>query len=310
MLKTSHKDEFTVTIQDMNDFQSNSFVRVLNDTSWTQPSPRLDWASDLESGKVLHFNALPFALSQQEQSFFRDDLLDPRHRNISLDALGQLKGLNQQLGSATQVSELILRFRACANELVHSAFPKYKEYLRVAPTSFRPKEVESRKQSVRADDKRLHVDAFPTRPNYGERILRVFLNINPNGKPRVWRIGEPFEDIAKRFMPEIKPYSRFRAQLLNQFKLTKSLRSEYDHLMLGLHDGMKRSNEYQTASPQLTYEFMPGSVWVCFSDQTSHAAMAGQFMMEQTYHLPAQAMYNPSSSPLAILTKLAQKELI
>lgn len=44
----------------------------------------------------------------------------------------------------------------------------------------------------RADDRRLHVDAFPTRPNYGERILRVFANVNPAGVPRAWRVGEPF----------------------------------------------------------------------------------------------------------------------
>ena len=62
-------------------------------------------------------------------------------------------------------------------------------------------QVSTRKQSVRADDRRLHVDAFPSRPNYGERILRVFTNVNPDGEPRVWRVGEPFEDVAPRFLP-------------------------------------------------------------------------------------------------------------
>ena len=45
--------------------------------------------------------------------------------------------------------------------------------VRMAPTSYRPSQVETRAQSWRADDKRMHVDAFPSRPNYGERILRV-----------------------------------------------------------------------------------------------------------------------------------------
>ena len=65
-------------------------------------------------------------------------------------------------------------------------------------------------QSWRADDRRLHVDAFPSRPNYGERILRVFTNVNPDGEPRVWRVGEPFEAVARRFLPRAKPYSRGR----------------------------------------------------------------------------------------------------
>ena len=43
--------------------------------------------------------------------------------------------------------------------------------------------------------------------NYGERILRVFINVNPNKVPRVWRIGEPFEAIVDRFLANTKPYS-------------------------------------------------------------------------------------------------------
>jgi hypothetical protein len=80
--------------------------------------------------------------------------------------------------------------------------------------------------------------------------------------------------------------------------------------MLGIHDGMKMSDEYQSASNQITYNFPPGSVWVCFSDQTAHAVMAGQFMMEQTYHLPVTSLYDPETSPLAILQKLTNKELV
>jgi len=38
--------------------------------------------------------------------------------------------------------------------------------------------------------------------------------------------------------------------------------------------------------------------------------MGGQFMLEQTLHLPAEAQYNPASSPLAILTRLAGHPLI
>ena len=56
--------------------------------------------------------------------------------------------------------------------------------------------------------------------------------------------------------------------------MTKSLRSEYDHLMLQLHDGMKSDLDYQEKCEQQTVPFPAGSVWVCFSDQTSHAVMS------------------------------------
>jgi hypothetical protein len=165
-------------------------------------------------------------------------------------------------------------------------------------------------QSWRADDRRLHIDAFPSRPNYGERILRVFTNVNPAGAPRVWRVGEPFETVARRFLPRAKPYSRWQARLLQTLHVTKSFRSEYDHLMLQLHDGMKSDLDYQRSAQQQTVPFPAGSVWVCFSDQTSHAVMSGQYMLEQTLHLPAARQYNPDSSPLAILSRLTGRTLV
>jgi hypothetical protein len=170
--------------------------------------------------------------------------------------------------------------------------------------------VSNRKQSVRADDRRLHVDAFPSRPNRGERILRVFSNVNPHGEARVWRVGEPFEDVARQFVPRAKPYSAWQAKAIHALHVTKSLRSEYDHLMLQIHDRMKADDAYQRDCPQLRFEFPPGSTWVCFSDQTVHAAMSGQHMMEQTFHLPAAKQYNPDASPLAILGRLAGHPII
>ena len=293
----------------MNNIESN-FVKKIDVDHWKQPGPRLDWVKDLEVGRVLHFEALPFTVAQHEQHFLNESTQNPGARNISLDAQERLKGVSALVQNQDDLKAMILRFRGLAHQLVESAFPKYKDNLRVAPTSFRPNQVETRAQSVRADDKRLHVDAFPTRPNYGERILRVFLNLNPHGKPRNWRIGEPFADIAKNFVPTIKPYSSWQAHFLKTFGITKSLRSEYDHLMLGIHEGMKMSDEYQANCPQVSYNFNPGSVWVCFSDQTAHAVMSGQFMMEQTYHLPVSSMYSPASSPLAILERLTQRSLV
>jgi hypothetical protein len=170
--------------------------------------------------------------------------------------------------------------------------------------------VETREQSWRADDRRLHVDAFPSRPNRGERLLRVFTNVNPEGVPRVWRVGEPFETVAQRFLPRVKPYSAWQAKALNALKVTKSLRSEYDHLMLQLHDSMKSDADYQQNAPQVTMPFPAGSTWVVFSDQASHAAMSGQYMMELTAQLPPSEQYDPQASPLAILSRLMGRELV
>jgi hypothetical protein len=268
------------------------------------------WIAALEAGKVLYFPHVAFTLMAGEQRFFTPDIRNPKTRNISLDDGGHLKGAIGDELTQRDMAAMIGRFRAQAQALIDSLCPRYRGQLRLAPTSYRPLQVETRVQSWRADDRRLHIDAFPSRPNHGERILRVFTNVNPDGIPRVWRVGEPFEDMAKRFLPRAKHYSRWQAMLLNALHVTKSLRSEYDHLMLQLHDGMKSDLDYQNNAPQATMPFPSGSTWVCFSDQTSHAAMSGQYLLEQTLHLPVAQQYHPDASPLAILTRLTGRSLV
>ena len=264
----------------------------------------------LEAGKILYFPQLGFKLSQHEQRFLTQEIRDPNVRNISLDADGGIKGALCDAADLQDLAVMITRFRSDATALIASLAPRYVAGLRLAPTSFRPTRVEGRVQSWRADDRRLHVDAFPSRPNCGERILRVFTNLNLRGEPRVWRVGEAFSEIAARFVPRAKPYSRIQARLLAASRITKSLRSEYDHLMLQIHDGMKSDADYQRDAPQVTMPFAAGSAWVCFSDQASHAVMSGQFMMEQTFHLPVALQYDNQSHPLAILTRLTGRTLI
>ena len=277
---------------------------------WAEAHSRPEWTAAVEAGKVLYFPRLGFAVQPEEQALLREDTLAPKSRNISLGADGVLKGAAGSAQDQQALAAMVGRFRQQALQLVDDLLPEYKGQLRVAPTSFRPKQVETRAQSVRADDQRMHVDAFPSRPSYGERLLRVFTNLNPHGVPRVWRVGEDFETVARQFLPQAKPYRLWQAKLLNAVHATKSLRSEYDHLMLQLHDLMKFDEQYQKNGTQVTVPFPPGSVWVCFSDQATHAVMSGQFMMEQTLYLPPGREVNPTSSPLQILTRLVGRPLV
>ncbi|MDY0745504.1 Kdo hydroxylase family protein [Paucibacter sp. R3-3] len=279
-------------------------------SDWAHIGSDPSWIAALEAGKVLYFPHLAFQPTAAERSLLRPDIRDPKSRNISLNADGTLKGATGDAATQAALAAMVGRFRTQARGLIDALLPKYGPALRMAPTSYRPTQVESRVQSWRADDRRLHVDAFPSRPNYGERILRVFANVNPDGQPRVWRVGESFEAIAQRFVPRAKPYSAWQARALKVLHVTKSLRSEYDHLMLQLHDGMKSDMDYQRDCEQVTMPFAAGSVWVCFSDQTAHAVMAGQYMMEQTLHLAADKQYDPAASPLGILQKQTGRALV
>jgi hypothetical protein len=264
----------------------------------------------LEAGKVLYFPTLAFEPTPDERGLFTPAIRDPKSRNISLDASGRLKGAAGDEATQQRLAAMMQRFRVQAEGLLATMAPRYMEHVRRGPVSFRPSVVETREQSWRADDRRLHVDAFPSRPNRGERLLRVFTNVNQEGVPRVWRVGEPFETVAQRFLPRVKPYSAWQAQALKALKVTKSLRSEYDHLMLQLHDAMKSDPDYQQNAPQVTMPFPPGSTWVVFSDQASHAAMSGQYMMELTAQLPPSEQYDPAASPLAILERMMGHALV
>ena len=127
--------------------------------------------------------------------------------------------------------------------------PNYAGGLERARATYRPIEIKGREYSPRKDDRRLHVDAFPSRPTEGRRILRVFTNINRAGESRVWRVGEQFEDFARRYVAKLRAPNRFAAWLLAMAGITKRKRSAYDQIMLQLHDKAKLDPEYQANAP-------------------------------------------------------------
>jgi hypothetical protein len=289
-----------------------SQIETLAIDGWLPPreseEPRI--AAMLESGKVLLLPNLRFELRSDERRFLDPRWSDRKSKNISYDPASKtIKGAFGNDADLEDLRRLLERFHLRATGLITQLFPAYAAHLRIAAASFRPMPVAGRASSWRKDDSRLHIDAFPSRPNRGERILRVFANVNPNDVPRVWRVGEPFPDLAQRFLKKLPRQWPGSAALLSALKITKSRRSAYDHLMLHLHDAMKFDLDYQKTAPQETVPFAAGSCWICFSDQTSHAVMSGQYLFEQTLHLPVAGMYNADSSPLRVLEKLRKRRL-
>jgi 3-deoxy-D-manno-oct-2-ulosonic acid (Kdo) hydroxylase len=266
------------------------------------------FARELEQGGVLVLPRLAFRLEPTEERFLDPRWSDGRAKNISFEN-GRVKGARGEDEELAALGALVGRFASSASGLIAVLFPRYAPHLKRARTSYRPQPATGRDVSWRKDDSRLHVDAFPSRPNRGERILRVFCNVNPRGEDRVWRVGERFESMATHFLPRIRAMRRGEATILATLHVTKGRRSEYDHLMLGLHDCAKADVEYQRRCPQQEVRFAPGTTWICFSDQVMHAASGGQFMLEQTIHLPTLALYRPEHSPLAILERLAGRPL-
>ncbi len=292
----------------------DNVIEISEDSNWSCKPDQQTAARrirSLESGKVLYFPHLTFALKETERRFLSPDCSDGKAKNVSYDSRnGSIQGASCKDQDNNDLAAMISRFAAQARTLIESLFPHYVSHLEQARTSYRPMPVERRFSSVRKDDSRLHVDAFASRPNWGRRILRVFTNINPDGQPRVWNIGESFENFAPRYYQRIAPQWPGSAWLLEHLGITKGKRSFYDHIMLQLHDRAKMDDYYQQHADKITFAFAPGSTWIMFSDRVLHAALSGQYLMEQTFNLPVSAMQDERRSPLRVLEHLYQRELV
>src|SRR5205823_5023517 len=123
--------------------------------------------------------------------------------------------------------------------------------------SFRPLEEQGRDLSLHQRNDLLHVDAFPSRPTHGGRILRVFTNLNPN-RARVWLTTDRFDALAPRLAEEAglvrlaagaasprRALSRGVTALRRAAGLGGVDRSAYDQCMLRFHDFLKENTRFQ-----------------------------------------------------------------
>lgn len=265
----------------------------------------------LEGGGLVLFPNHPFDLSADERALLDPAISNGRAKNVSLDpATGEVRGADVDDGRRLTLAGMIGRFAAAADAILDELAPTYGRALQKRRTSFRPGAIAERALSARKDDRRLHVDAFPSNPTHGRRILRVFANVNPHGEARVWEVGEDgFEPTARRFRHRLTARGR-GAGLKAALGLTRGRQSAYDQMMLQLHDSAKLDDAYQRITPKRRLELPAGSMWVVYTDAVMHAALSGQHALEQTYLLPVEAMQDPDMSPLRTLERVTGRRLV
>src|SRR5476651_890607 len=257
----------------------------------------------LERGAVLFFPGLAFSLSDAEKKFLDAKVADGKAKNISLDpASGKMQASSLTGEKAQGLAAMMERFGGQAAGLVQELLP-YRAVER-ARTSFRPVQVAGRRYSKISDDRLLHIDAFPSRPMRGRRILRFFANVAPDA-PRRWHVGEPFEDFARDFLPRVGPHLPGKSWLYEKLGVTRGRRSLYDELMLSLHDAAKLDDGFQKNSPHQKVDLPPGSCWLVFTDMVLHAALGGEFALEQTFHLDLDQLVEPERAPVRVLERLS-----
>jgi hypothetical protein len=282
-----------------------------------------DCCRQLEAGGILYFDNIPFEfpkddiefLLSQKQSTFKG------HKNISYrPATDFLRGQESESPEAAARLGAIMRdYSKRVTGFLDQFLSPYAGKRKLDFASYRPVEEQNRDLPLHKRNDLMHVDAFPSRPTRGGRILRVFTNINPS-RTRVWNVTEPFEAIAKKYAREaglteltadspVRTLMRSLAPLLKTVGVKGTDRSAYDRFMLRFHDYLKENSDYQTQYPKETIEFPPGSTWMVYTDTVPHAVLSGQYALEQTYIIPVDAMVAPQSAPIRVLEGMVGRPL-
>lgn len=282
------------------------------------PTQARRYCSELEKGAILFFSQLPFDLSSEDVRFLVSlTPADSRlHKNISYrPEQDRLRGFDDRANEA-RVHQIIRDYALQVRDFVSRFLAPYAGKFQMDYTSFRPLEEEGRDLPLHKRNDLLHVDAFPSRPTRGGRILRVFTNVNP-AKDRVWMIGQRFPELAGKFADSagLKKFASGSAMRglksgLNRIGLPIPDRAPYDEFMLHFHDWLKENREFQSAKEDKEQiQFPPMSTWLVFTDGVPHAALSGQFAMEQTFIVPVEALVTPEVSPIRVLEALAGRSM-
>ncbi|HXY35903.1 MAG TPA: Kdo hydroxylase family protein [Planctomycetaceae bacterium] len=271
----------------------------------------------LECGDILYFPRIPFEFPLADQKFLlgQKQTAGTLHKNVSYrPAQDRLTGIDQRdEAQRSRVHAVMKAFSYNAVSFLTAFFPSYAQSWKIDFASYRPLEEQGRDVSQRSRNDLIHVDNFPSRPSNGDRLLRVFVNINPD-RPRVWVTSDPFEALARRYAREVglpeRPgmIDRLRGGALAALASTGwpiVNRPPYDRFMLRFHHFLKENAEFQRLCKKDRWEFPPGSSWIVFTDTTSHACISGQYALEQTVIVKHESLVCPEKAPITVLGELA-----
>jgi hypothetical protein len=280
------------------------------------------YCAQLEAGDIIFFPHTPIEIPADDLAFLlgHQQVGGAYHKNIAYRPLeDRITGFDSQdRAVAERLRTIMDRYSRDVAEFLRSFLSPYQARWKVDYASYRPEEEKGRDLALRKRNDLLHTDAFPTRPTYGDRILRFFNNINPQ-KTRNWITTETFDTLVEKMrtgeldgentvpvpssmqMPGMKRvFAAGLGALIPSLK-----RSPYDEFMMRFHNYLKENTSFQQNCPKQQWEFPPGSSWMVYTDMVSHAVLSGQFALEQTLIVSREAMVVPEKSPYGVLSRLA-----
>ena len=284
-----------------------------------------DLSDALEGGKIVYFPESPVELpAPEELVFFREELPKLlKLKNISYHPeSGRVRGLDtDDPDIADRVHRTLVSVSDHIGDFLSKVAPSLTAGWTVGTCSFRPMQEKGRNLKPHASNELVHIDAGAYGATNGDRILRFFINVNPN-EDRVWATKGDFPQLYSRFGEaanikpthasktylQKRPWDHLRTGLLNglasaglpEAKILDS--SPYDRAMRKFHNYMKDTPSFQedrVGHEELRYP--PFSAWLVFTDMVSHASLSGQFAFVHTSIVRLGNCRKPKLAPYNIL---------
>jgi hypothetical protein len=268
----------------------------------------------LEKGGIIYFPQTPFFTSEDDKQFLlqQKQLEADYHKNVAYRPLeDRVTGVKKESGTDVDRLRGILKsYSDQVTTFMGSFLSPYTPHLHKDFASFRPIEEKGRKLRLRARNDLLHVDSFATRPIFGNRIFRVFTNVNPTTE-RVWRTSETFDVLLNQFKDVVAAPKSPSGFDLAQIPLLKTIAKElgfklnspsaYDSWMLNFHNFLKENAKFQANTRKDVWSFPSNSAWMVFTDMVSHSVLSGQYALEQTYIVSKEDLTLPEKAPINLL---------
>lgn len=294
------------------------------------------WRSDpdavrdaLEANRIVYFPVCPIPLPDAATlEFLRREMPSRlKLKNISYHPeTGRVSGIEADDATLARVTGVLRSHLDDVSAFLRRVTGDLTVGARVGTCSFRPIEEKGRNLKPHASNELVHVDAGAYGATDGDRILRFFVNLNPD-RDRVWATKGSFDEILERY--------GIRAGLLDdagrlRVSITKGAgdrvisaliaglarvnplatvldTSPYDRAMRRLHNFMKDDPGFRadpTGYRQI--RFPPLSAWMVFTDGVSHASLEGRFALVTTLIVRRAQMRFPERAPFqALLARAA-----
>lgn len=275
-------------------------------------------AEALERNELVALVECPFRLPPQGDIDFllSQQTNHASHKDISFDPVSwRLTGCRDRRYTARKrLKQILAAFSESVTGWLQSAIPAYAPGLTKDRVTLRTQEEATRALRLTARNDLLHIDNFPTRPTFGRRILRVYVNINPT-EPQVWAVSDRFPELVARFAAgsriptrSVEEWTAASPSMLRLLTGGKAGRSPYDAFMLRLHHFLKESEANQTQATRRVCTFPPGTAWLLFSDGLAHAQLRGRFTLEHSFFVPPECLLQPAEWPVNVLVAATRKE--